>query len=264
MTQAVSRREYAKRRGISEAAVRKHIASGALADALTTDGLIDPVVADRLLAKHLTRGASEPVMLKTAKARRQRARVRRQADVVDDLRRTLITPADAAAIRMEDSGPMLARFRKMAEEAGAVAGMDATAAHAKLRDLVNEALADISGEPAPATEEVAPDEPIDIDSLTPSSLAAHQANLEAEEMERQRALGHGHFIDLYDAVKEYEEALGMAKSIITAMPGRVAPLASALTAEEVRSLVLVEVERAGDIIRGGPDVAKSAGAGGDH
>ena len=56
----VSRRAYAKSRGISEAVVRKYLTQGKLTDALLPDGTLDAEKADRLLASSITRDRAQP------------------------------------------------------------------------------------------------------------------------------------------------------------------------------------------------------------
>jgi hypothetical protein len=53
--QPLSRRAYAKRRGIDESAVRRRIRDGSISAALTVDNRIDPILADALWAQNSSR-----------------------------------------------------------------------------------------------------------------------------------------------------------------------------------------------------------------
>src|SRR5688500_17816376 len=88
--EGISRRELARRAGISESAVRKHVDAGSLAGAVLRDGSLHPQLAMEALGQVVTRGKRAPVALTTARTRRLRAQTRRLVDEVAALRlRTL-------------------------------------------------------------------------------------------------------------------------------------------------------------------------------
>jgi hypothetical protein len=230
---------------VSEAAIRKYVKRGVLNAALTPERLIIPEVADRLLTEAITRpGAQpEPQPLVDANLRRQRARVRRVLDEAEALRRSVVTHDDIAAILGEQVTIVATRLRRLPDEARMVAGKDAQEAHRMLRDLINAALTDLSADDGSQVQ-AAPDEEVDLARLTPVALATLQADTQAELLELQRHLERGEVRKVMDVVEEFEARLGVAKSIITSMPGVVAPLAADSTPETVASLVAAEMERA--------------------
>ena len=101
MTQAVSRRTYAKRRNVTEGAIRKRIADGSLADAMTPDGLIDPDKADALLAANTTAGRDISSDLVAAKRRKAAAACALLEGEVRDFGATLVPTKDVAAIYLQ-------------------------------------------------------------------------------------------------------------------------------------------------------------------
>jgi hypothetical protein len=240
----ISRRAYAKQRGISESMVRKYIAQGTLTP--QADGTVDPEAADRELANTVTRGQAEPVVLRTARQRHLRAKVRQLQDRIDRLRRQLIRPEDARAICAEQHRFIAARFRQMPGDARALAGMSPTKAVRAMKDIIADALEyletnDPPEDNAPKGAEVVP---IDIDRLTPVQLQAHYATLQAVELEIERCHDLGELVEIEEEQLSFEEGLTVCKSIILSIPGRVAQLVQEATPEEAVALVAAEVELA--------------------
>lgn len=93
--EGISRRAYAKRRHVTEAAIRKRIADGTLGDAVLVDGRIDPDVADRLLAENTTAGDRSPPGLSAARRRKGAAAIALLRDEVEALERSHM-PRDLA------------------------------------------------------------------------------------------------------------------------------------------------------------------------
>lgn len=239
----ISRRQYSKIRGISESAVRHHIARGVLAPAVLADGTIDAHKADELLKTHLTRAKVVPVALTTAKTRRLRAIVRKLGDEVYALNHSLVRPDDAAA-RMKRSNALIARCMKKLPVALAplVAGQDGTEAHRLLRDGVIGVLEDISTKPSP--KERPTTQELDINALTPVALEALRANLQAERLELDRAVALGQLLNVHEVGDAYTEKMGISKSLLLAIPGRVASQVANATVEEARTILMAEVAQA--------------------
>lgn len=244
--QGVSRRQYAKTRNVSEAAIRKHIATGVLASAVMADGRLDPDAADKLLAASIMRGPKEPVQVSAAKARRQRAQVRLLHDEMMDLRRSVIGTKDAKRLVTEDYTDIKQWLRSIPEKAAtAAAGLPSEAAHRALRDCVNQALTDshqVLSERVPP--DLAPKPQPDIDNMTPVELTALQLNLQAEKLEYERALKRGIARWIRDAVVEFEEKLSVTKGILLAIPARVAVFMESSSIPEARRRIGEEIERA--------------------
>lgn len=243
----VSRRAYAKSRGVSEAVVRKYLTQGKLSDALLPDGTLDPEKADQLLAASITRDRAQPVELRAAKARRLRAQVRRLGDDVRDLERSLV-PADRVGPIATAVGLIVAdNLRPLAERtAPMIAGMSGKDAHLALRNGVSDALATISSTMVPGGDgaKAGDDKELELDDLREPQLLAVQANLQAEKLELGRALDKGILRRVADAVEEHEEKMVVAKTLMLAMPARVAPYAESETAEQLRVRISQEIEHA--------------------
>jgi hypothetical protein len=238
----ISRRAYARRRGVSEASIRKHIANGVLAPAVLPDDTIDPDHADRLLAETVTRGAAVPVELKTARARRLRASTALTHDNVAELRRSSITIADAAPMIIAESRRVAARLRRIPDAvADRIAGQEPEAVVPIIRDAVHAALSDLSEGPEPPPR---PREELDLGRHTPAQLNAIRTDLQGEELEYRRALDHGQMVDVTELAADFEERLAVLKSIITSIPGVVSPMMVSYDVETARAVVAEEVERA--------------------
>jgi len=238
----ISRRAYARRRGVSEASIRKHIANGVLAPAVMPDDSIDPDRADRLLAETVTRGAAVPVELKTARARRLRASTALTHDQVAELRRSSITIADAAPMIIADSRSVAGRLRQLPNTvATRVAGQPPEVVVPIIRDAIHAALTDLSGGPTPPPT---PREDIDLGHHTPAQLNAIRTDLQGEELEYRRALDHGQMVDVAQIGADFEERLAVLKSIIGGVPAAVALMMVASDVETVHRMVGNEVERA--------------------
>lgn len=243
----VSRRAYARSRRISEAVVRKYLTQGKLTDALLPDGTLDAEKADQLLASSITRDRAQPVELRTAKARHLRAKVRRLGDEVRDLERSLVH-ADRVGPIASAVGLIVAdNLRPIAERMAPItSGMNGRDAHLALRNAVSDSLEIISstmvadGNGAKGGEETE----LELDELSEPQLLAIQANLQADKLELERALDRGILRRVVDTVEELEEKMVVSKSLVLAMPGRVAPYAQSETAEQLRIRIGQEIEHA--------------------
>ncbi len=242
----LSRRGYAASRNISEAAVRKHIASGVLADAVLANGLIDSDAADRLLATELTRPKAAkrlPAALRAAKHRRLRAQVRALNDEVNELKRTLIAPADAAKLTAYLNGYIFAALRRLPDIASQVAGQPGTVAYRLLDDGVQDCLQYFQDH-LPPLPDVQPAPELDLDPMTHVQLTTLQANLQAEKLELERLLARGELAVFSQLHEDDVEKLTVSKSIYLAIPGRLAPMLAAASVEDARGMIGRAVEQA--------------------
>lgn len=250
MTQ-LSRRAYAARSGVSDRAIRKHIASGVLAPAVLPNGLLDAELADQLLERNLTKPKNgAPLVLATAKQRRARAVVQDLLDQVRELRRSLIAP-DLAETRANEATASAWRIAREwpARIAPTVAGKPAEEVQRLLKVGVNDLLGAFYDEGLQeekdnaARRAAAPRRPkIDLAALTAVELQALAENLRAEILERERLERIGKTVRVEDAIALYEEALAVSKSLLNAIPGRTATLIEFADVAETERLLAVEIE----------------------
>ena len=133
MMEGISRRELARREGIAESSVRRHIESGALAAAVLPDGSLDAEKASAALAAVVTNAKRVPVALTHARGRRLRVQVRAREDEVADLQVSAVPPEVAATLLREQAAIITRHARPLAEAAAKLAGLTAAAALPKRR-----------------------------------------------------------------------------------------------------------------------------------
>lgn len=225
--EGISRRELASRHGISETAVRKHIANGNLVGAVLPDGSLDPDIAARLLVGTIQKGTAVPVALRTAKTRRLRAQVAGLLDKVEAMRQMVISTEDADKLLAGERQPTIVRLRRIPNDFKKAAGMNARDAARTMNALVHEVLEDLAAEPADYGEERSPapsvDARPDLSTMSPNGLAALRINLSAELMEMKQALANGRARSVVEVLNEWEAKLAASKSLLLALPGRLAP-----------------------------------------
>lgn len=243
--EGISRRELARRHDISESTVRRHVESGALADALLADGSLDSRKASEALRRILSAGKTVPRDLSDARVRRLRAQVRKLGDEVSELRATSIMPADAtklAAVQMDLVARYLRRVPKLAVD---FAGHPAAEARAGLRGIILEALEALfedEGPEHPWWDDPIEAAPINVDALTPNGLQARKIDLAAEKMEMQRSRANGALLDVDKQADAFETKLTVIKSQLLAIPARVSQAVSVAEPDEVARIVGAEVE----------------------
>ncbi len=124
---AISRRELARREGIAELSVRRHIEFGALAAAVLADGSLDADRATAALAAAVANAKRVPVALTHARGRHLRVQVRALADEVADLQVSAVPPEVADALLREQAAIITRHARPLAEAASKLAGLPAAA-----------------------------------------------------------------------------------------------------------------------------------------
>lgn len=241
----ISRRAFARTRGISEAAVRAHIKSGTLADAILPDGTIDASKADKLLAAANTRPkpGRTPAVLASARQRRVRAQARDLQDEVYDLERHLIPPGVAEQMLNQAlDGPAAIARRWPPRVAPTVASRPADVVQRLLKEGVNDLLGEMHDSfPEAPEEEPAPEQDI-TETMTPVELAAHIEHLRARILELGRAERQRLLVRVEDTMEVFEEALSIAKSLLKAIPGRLDVLIATTDATEAERLLANEIE----------------------
>jgi hypothetical protein len=196
-TAGLSRRAYARARGVDESTVREHIASGLLKPALLPDGSIDAAAADALLAKGRTRGRGTTTDLAGARRRKLAAQVALLADEVAERDGNLVPVAEAKRVAAEILRRLAWGLRPLVAQAPALAGRDSATAFALLTESVHEILTGLSETPVVAEQGCEPDtlSPA-LEGLDPVALAARKADLEAQRIELIRAEARGELVAL--------------------------------------------------------------------
>jgi hypothetical protein len=248
-----------RRRGVDERAIRKHVKSGLLAEALTPNRKIIADVADRILATALTKAPDVPPVLADARKRKLVAQVAAIEDEVAAIRNSLI---EAGAVRACERAIALffaESFGPLVKLGSGLAGVAPPAAFAKLTDAVHDTLtaiatADITfaGRPpdAPPPPPPAPPPP-DLGTLDAVGLAARKADLEAERLELSRQKSRGELLDIEAEERRCAEPVVNSRTAALALPHRTAPLYEHLTKREARALLkgaVVEVVSHFDVV----------------
>jgi hypothetical protein len=217
----LSRRAFAKRRGVTEAAIRKRIADGSLVPAIAPDGRIDVLEAERILAQKTTAGD------KLAEARRRKltAQVRILHDELDALSGSVVEPADVTLCVVETSRFIAQRLLRVAPDAAPrVAGLQASMAADALRDVLYAAMDEVASAEIQATaREPAPKRPV-YARMNAVDLASSKANLEADRLEISRAIEHGELISVETLTDEFVRRALNVRANLLALPSKVAPL----------------------------------------
>lgn len=247
--QGISRRELARRMDVSETTVRRHVDAGTLASALLRDGSLDPRKATEALAKALSSAKVVPRELVDARTRRLRAQTQKQTDEVEELQLSVVTPAIAADLAREQATIIAGHLRRVPDAAARLTGLPAPQVRLRLKRLLSEALEAIHEYDGGEDEgeewwnEVAA-RPIDLDRLPANALLARRIDLAAQKIEVEHALARGELVRTDTMIAEFEARLAVAKSLLTAIPGRVADQFETLSAEAVRALVAAELDGA--------------------
>jgi len=214
--EGISRRELARREGIAESSVRRHIESGALAAAVLPDGSLDAEKASAALAAVVTNAKRVPVALTHARGRRLRVQVRAREDEVADLQVSAVPPEVAATLLREQAAIITRHARPLAEAAAKLAGLTAAAALPKLKDLVNGALEAIGEDDGGEDDgdewwNEREEPPIDLDHLPPNMLLARKIDLQSTKLEFEHGLARGDLRDIGEVTAAFEGRAAVAK-----------------------------------------------------
>ena len=243
--EGISRRELARRHDISESTVRRHVESGALKDALLADGTLHPRKAGEALRRVLSSGKVVPKDLADARQRRLVAQVRKVGDEVAGLRRTSVLPSAVTGLVDDALKRIAGHLRAIPLRARDLAGRAADDVQRALRDLAFNALEAISSDPLPEhpwwNEPVDPPL-IDIASLSPNALTARRIDLVAQKLEIQRARDRGELLDVDEEIEAIGVKLATIKTLLLAIPGRVAYAVAGADPDEAAAIVAAEVE----------------------
>jgi hypothetical protein len=244
--QGISRREYSRRRGVDEKAIRKHIESGVLAAAVRPDGKIDPDVADALLAACKTGGASVPSGLVKARTRKLAAGVALLQDELAEIEATALPAIGVAAVTKDIFLQMARVVWPIATMASRLAGLTPAAAMAALDDEVRDRLEAVASTKIQAPRgRKAQDGPALAD-MTPVDLATLRSDLQARKMEVDRDLRTGHRVHLADATKGAVDAVLRMRAKLLALPSKIGATFSDVVVDmiEIEALLQAEVAEA--------------------
>jgi predicted transcriptional regulator len=246
MTEAISQREAARRAGLSESTIRHHISTGALASAVLPNGKLDAEKVEKLLPRIVQKGTVAPAALAVAKTRRLRAQVSALGHEVEDLQRQYIPAVDAERAVLQMMDGIAGRIRRLPDTAKTLTGLPAKLVHTMLRDRIHAALTAISSA-AFAERENEPwwDKPIkrevDLSSMSENDLLARRITLQATKMEIDNMRERGVVRPVTESVREAGERLATAKSLLLAIPSRVAEQVAAASPAVARKMVAEEV-----------------------
>jgi phage terminase large subunit GpA-like protein len=127
-----------------------------------------------------------------------------------------------------------------------IAGMGGQAAHRALGDAAYDALDAISSSLSKRASgrQVEEREEPPLDHLGDAELQVVRTNLQAEKLELELAADQGILRSVAGALEEYEGKMAVARSLVLAMPGRVAPYAEAESAAQLQERIDRELEQA--------------------
>jgi len=222
-TLGLSRRAYARARGVDESTVREHIASGLLAPALLADGSLDAALADALVAKGRTRGRGAAPDLAGARRRKLAAQVALLADEVAERRGNLVPLAEAKRVATEMLHRLAWGLRPLVTQAPALAGHDSATAFTLLTKDVHDVLTRLSETPVVA-EASEPNTPgAALEDLDPVALAARKTDLEAQRIELIRAEARGALVTVATFEAMIRPRFLTCRAGLLALPTKLAP-----------------------------------------
>lgn len=241
----ISRRAYAKRRSVTEAAIRKRIADGTLAKALTTDGRIDPDVADRLLAEGTTAGAGTAGGLSEARRRKTAAAVALLCDEVAAFEGSVVSRQDADIVTRRLSLMVAKRLLQIpADIAATVAGKQPAIAAGVIDDAVFTALTEISEAKIveSKTKADAAEQPSKaLATMTLVELATLRADLQARRLETERKLKRREAVLVADLGSQLQKRVIILKTNVLAMHHKLAPRFQNANAAKARVILSEEL-----------------------
>jgi len=236
----ISRRAYAKRRGVSDAAIRRRIADGTLADAILPDGTVDPDKCDALLAAGTTAGHRVSSDLATARRRKLAAG---NALLADEIRMS----EESTVPRVEADQAELAACRRIAQHlykiaadaAPSVAGRPPAIAAATLQRFVRDALLDISRTRTKTkrTPARAVAHGTTLPMATATELATTRANLLARRLELKRLVTTGAYVEVEPWSGAIMGRMAIAKSRLLGIHVKLAPSLQSTDADGARRLI---------------------------
>jgi hypothetical protein len=239
-TSGLSRREYAKRRGVSPTTIRRHVLSGLLAPALLPDDSIDATLADQILAKNLTRGAGAIPGLEAARRRKLLVEIALLTDELDALRSERVLPIVELEFLRSFYALVARNSARVVADGAMLAGKEPREAFAVLTESVYATLTTIAETQAQARD--VPADPDDLASGVPIEkldlvdLAALKADRQAARLELNRATSRGELVLIADMSDDLGDRITNYRARLLGLPSRAAPLFQSLgTADEAQA-----------------------------
>lgn len=236
----LSRRAYAKARGVDEKAVRLHIESGLLKPAILPDGSLNAGLADVLLSTGTVKGPASAPDLADARRRKLAAQVALLQDEIAERRASLVTIVDRDKLVRTMVLEVARRSAAIVKHAGKAAGLPVVEAASVMTDRVHELLTELSTQPFEAEQEAkrqdrgarnfnVPNLNVEpsvsaLADMSTTELAARKADLEAERLEILRDVQNGVVEEVDEALLGLTRRLLDFRSALLAMPTRVAPV----------------------------------------
>jgi hypothetical protein len=240
----VSRREYARRRGVDEKAIRKAIEAGILKAALR-DGLIDVAAADALLSAHKIGGQQVSSGLVKARTRKLAAGVALLRDEIVDLQASTLPAAGVAALTRDIALHVSRIFWAMTNTAARLAGLERSTAIAVLDDEVRarlQAIADTRVQVPRSKSRKREDDRSALSEMSAVDLAAERATLQATRMEIERGLRVGELVDLATAQAAAVDRVLRMRTKVLALPAKLgASMGETVDAAELAPVLEAEL-----------------------
>lgn len=249
MTQ-ISRRAYAKRRNVTEAAIRKRIADGTLSSAMTADGKINPDLADKLLAENTTAGNQTTSGLSEARRRKAAASIALLRDEVEALENSVAPQAEADKAVKWLSLTFAWHMLQVADIAPQVAGKAPAVAADLIDKAVRAAQNAIAATPIPrskkSTTRGKAGKPLA--SMTLVQLTELRTNLLARRLEVQRRINRGEDADLKLLLEQLLNRAAIFKTRAASLHAKLAPRFERTTPARARAILLDELEHIVEVL----------------
>lgn len=249
-TAGLSRRAYAARRGVTVRSVQKRVEDGTLSRAMTTDGKIDPDIADSLLAAGTTgtiaaTGLTGSSSLAEARRRKAAAGNALLRDDLEELEGSVVTRDIAAECERACVLPVATRLLLLPRElAPAVAGKPAAIVATLLDEAVIAALTEISEMDVAGGEEPANEggEEFPLGHMSLVELTAMKANLLAQRLEIQRNIRKHKMVRVADIKAALISRLQIVKTALLGVHHKLAPSLAMTSAADARKILNEELD----------------------
>lgn len=241
----ISRRSYAKRRGVSETAIRKRIADGTLAKAMTADGKINPDLADKLLAENTTGGNQTTAGLSEARRRKAAASIALLRDEIEAFELGFVPRQAADDCARRVSLTIASRLLRIAFDiADQIAGKPPAVAATIIDRAVFDALTEISETKVASSGKATAKQKKGkaLAAMTLVELATLRADLQSRRLEVERAVKRREVVEIRKWEAQVMHRVIVVKTNIAAMHAKLATRFEKTTAARARAILLEELQ----------------------
>jgi hypothetical protein len=241
----VSRRRYARIRGVAESTIRKAVKDGRLAPAVLPDGTIDRDKGDELLAASTVAGAHVSSTLSEAMRRKAAASAALLADEVAEMEATLVPIGNVLDLEERVHAHVSDRLNAhILPCAPKIAGQEPGVAFKILMDVVNEALADISSTEIRVgrSRKKKAGKGKALADMTADEIAIFRTELLARRLELRCAAKNGEMVDPEIYCRPYMDEATRIRTNVLGMPSKFAPRVIHKDADRVREILAEELE----------------------